>query len=73
MAKLPDPVSTLTSDARRIYDKITTKRGQMKGGPYASLMHHPASPRRSGVGGPRPDRAHREAAGRRHRADPDAG
>jgi len=105
MARLPDPFSTLTPDAKRVYDKITAKRGQMRGGPFASLMHHPAlaekvgdlgisavrrnTPRRhprdghpdhralgqSGVrvGGARPDRAHREAAGRRHRADPDAG
>jgi len=42
MARLPDPLSTLTPDARRVYDKITAKRGQMKGGPFASLMHHPA-------------------------------
>jgi len=42
MARLPDPLSTLTADARRVYDKITAKRGQMKGGPFASLMHHPA-------------------------------
>ncbi|MGH7302386.1 MAG: carboxymuconolactone decarboxylase family protein [Candidatus Rokuibacteriota bacterium] len=41
MARLPDPLSTLTADAKRVYDKITTKRGQMKGGPFASLMHHP--------------------------------
>jgi len=41
MARLPDPLSTLTPDAKRVYDKITAKRGQMKGGPYASLMHHP--------------------------------
>jgi len=33
MARLPDPLSTLTPDARRVYDKITAKRGQMKGGP----------------------------------------
>ena len=32
MARLPDPLSTLTPDARRVDDKITTKRGQMKGG-----------------------------------------
>jgi len=31
MAKLPDPLSTLSPDARRVYDKITAKRGQMKG------------------------------------------
>ena len=42
MAKLPDPLSTLTPDARRVYDKITAKRGQMRGGPFASMMHHPA-------------------------------
>jgi 4-carboxymuconolactone decarboxylase len=42
MAKLPDPLSTLTPDATRVYDKITAKRGQMRGGPFASLMHHPA-------------------------------
>jgi 4-carboxymuconolactone decarboxylase len=42
MARLPDPLSTLSPDARRVYDKITAKRGQMKGGPFASLMHHPA-------------------------------
>ena len=42
MAKLPDPLHTLTPEAKRIYDKITAKRGQMRGGPYASLMHHPA-------------------------------
>jgi 4-carboxymuconolactone decarboxylase len=40
MAKLPDPLSTLTPDAKRVYDKITARRGQMKGGPFASLMHH---------------------------------
>ena len=42
MARLPDPLSTLGADAKRVYDKITAKRGQMKGGPFASLMHHPA-------------------------------
>jgi 4-carboxymuconolactone decarboxylase len=42
MAKLPDPLSTLTPDAKRVYDKITAKRGQMKGGPFGSLMHHPS-------------------------------
>jgi len=42
MARLPDPFSTLTPDAKRVYDKITAKRGQMRGGPFASLMHHPA-------------------------------
>ena len=42
MARLPDPLSTLTPEARSVYDKITAKRGQMRGGPFASLMHHPA-------------------------------
>src|SRR3989441_6390410 len=42
MAKLPDPLGSLTPEAKTIYDKITAKRGQMRGGPYASLMHHPA-------------------------------
>jgi 4-carboxymuconolactone decarboxylase len=42
MAGLPDPLSTLTPEARSVYDKITAKRGQMRGGPFASLMHHPA-------------------------------
>jgi len=27
MAKLPDPLHTLTPEAKRIYDKITAKRG----------------------------------------------
>ena len=38
MAKLPDPFQTLTPEAKGIYDKITAKRGQMRGGPFASLM-----------------------------------
>jgi 4-carboxymuconolactone decarboxylase len=42
VAKLPDPLTTLTPEAKAIYDKITAKRGPMRGGPYASLMHHPA-------------------------------
>jgi 4-carboxymuconolactone decarboxylase len=42
MASLPDPLDTLTPEAKRVYDKITAKRGQMRGGPFASLMHHPA-------------------------------
>ena len=41
MSRLPDPLSTLTPDAKRVYEKITAKRGQMRGGPFASLMHHP--------------------------------
>jgi 4-carboxymuconolactone decarboxylase len=41
MARLPDPLDTLTPDAKRVYDKITAKRGAVRG-PFASLMHHPA-------------------------------
>jgi 4-carboxymuconolactone decarboxylase len=41
MAKLPD-LSSLTLEAKAIVDKISAKRGPMRGGPYASLMHHPA-------------------------------
>ena len=41
MAKLPD-LSSLTPDAKAIVGKISAKRGPMRGGPYASLMHHPA-------------------------------
>ena len=41
MAKLPDP-SALSPEAKAILDKISAKRGPMRGGPYASLMHHPA-------------------------------
>jgi len=41
MARLPDPLDTLTPDAKRVYDKITAKRGAVRG-PFASLMHYPA-------------------------------
>jgi 4-carboxymuconolactone decarboxylase len=41
MATLPDPIDTLTPEARRVYDKIASKRGAIRG-PFASLMHHPA-------------------------------
>jgi 4-carboxymuconolactone decarboxylase len=41
MATLPDPLDTLAPDARRIYDRISAKRGAVRG-PFASLMHHPA-------------------------------
>jgi 4-carboxymuconolactone decarboxylase len=47
MAKLPDPIDTLTPEARRVYDKITSKRGAIRG-PFASLMHHPALAERVG-------------------------
>lgn len=47
MARLPDPLDTLTPDARQVYDKITAKRGAVRG-PFASLMHHPALAERVG-------------------------
>ncbi len=47
MARLPDPLDTLTPEARRVYDKITAKRGAVRG-PFASLMHHPALAERVG-------------------------
>jgi 4-carboxymuconolactone decarboxylase len=47
MARLPDPLDTLTPDARRIYDKISAKRGAVRG-PFAALMHHPALAERVG-------------------------
>lgn len=47
MARLPDPIDTLTPEARRVYDKIAAKRGAIRG-PFASLMHHPALAERAG-------------------------
>jgi 4-carboxymuconolactone decarboxylase len=47
MAKLPDPLDSLTPDARRVYDKITAKRGAVRG-PFASLMHFPELAERVG-------------------------
>lgn len=41
MARLPDPLDMLAPEAKRVYDKITAKRGAVRG-PFASLMHHPA-------------------------------
>lgn len=41
MARLPDPLDTLTPDAKRIYEHIAAKRGAVRG-PFAPLMHHPA-------------------------------
>lgn len=41
MAKLPD-LGAPSPEAKVILDKIGAKRGPMRGGPYASLMHHPA-------------------------------
>ena len=39
MATLPE--LSLSPDTKAIVDKISAKRGPMRGGPYASLMHHP--------------------------------
>jgi 4-carboxymuconolactone decarboxylase len=47
MARLADPLDTLSPEARRVYDKITAKRGAVRG-PFASLMHHPALAERVG-------------------------
>lgn len=47
MARLPDPLDTLAPEARRVYDKITARRGAIRG-PFASLMHHPALAERVG-------------------------
>lgn len=41
MTRLPDPLDTLTPQARQIFDKIVARRGRLRG-PYAPLMHHPA-------------------------------
>src|ERR1700687_3731063 len=41
MARLPDPLDTLSPAAKQVYDKISAKRGAARG-PFASLMHHPA-------------------------------
>jgi 4-carboxymuconolactone decarboxylase len=48
MAKLPDPLDALEPDARRVYEKITVKRGAVRG-PFASLMHHPGDIRELAV------------------------
>jgi 4-carboxymuconolactone decarboxylase len=47
MAKLPDPLDALEPAARRVYEKITAKRGAVRG-PFASLMHHPELAERVG-------------------------
>jgi 4-carboxymuconolactone decarboxylase len=47
MARLPDPIDTLTPEAKRVYEKIAAKRGAIRG-PFASLMHHPALAERAG-------------------------
>ena len=40
MASLPDPLATLDARGQRVYDKISAKRGAIRG-PFAALMHHP--------------------------------
>ena len=47
MAKLPDPIPSLTPEAREVYDELLSSRGALRG-PYRSLMHHPALARRVG-------------------------
>lgn len=41
MAKLPDALASPTPEAKQVYEKISAKRGAMRGGPFASLIHHP--------------------------------
>lgn len=41
MARLPDPIDTLTPEARQIYERIARSRGAVRG-PFAPLMHHPS-------------------------------
>jgi 4-carboxymuconolactone decarboxylase len=41
MARLPDPLDSLSPEAKRVYEKISAKRGAVRG-PFAPLMHHPA-------------------------------
>jgi 4-carboxymuconolactone decarboxylase len=50
MASLPDPLDTLTPEAKRVYDKITSRRGAVRG-PFASLMHAPPLAQRGGERG----------------------
>jgi 4-carboxymuconolactone decarboxylase len=47
MAKLPDPLDTLDPAGKRVYEKISAKRGAVRG-PFAALMHHPALAERVG-------------------------
>jgi 4-carboxymuconolactone decarboxylase len=47
LARLPDPLDGLRGEAKRVYDKISAKRGAVRG-PFASLMHHPALAERVG-------------------------
>lgn len=47
MAKLADPLDSLTPEAKRVYEKISAKRGAVRG-PFASLLYHPALAERVG-------------------------
>jgi hypothetical protein len=40
MARLPDILDSLEAEAKKVYDRIASKRGRI-GGPFAALMHHP--------------------------------
>jgi 4-carboxymuconolactone decarboxylase len=40
MAKLSDPIDSLPPEAKRVYEKISAKRGAVRG-PFASLLHNP--------------------------------
>ena len=40
MARLPDILGSLEAEAKKVYDRIASKRGRI-GGPFAALMHHP--------------------------------
>src|SRR2546428_9262650 len=41
MHEVRDRLKPLTREAKAVYDKLTARRAQMRGGPFASLMHHP--------------------------------
>ncbi len=42
MTRIPEPTrEQLTPDARRVFDRIATTRGALRG-PYGVLLHHPA-------------------------------
>jgi 4-carboxymuconolactone decarboxylase len=41
VTRLPDPLETLTPEAKRIFDRIVARRGRLRG-PFTPLMHHPA-------------------------------
>jgi 4-carboxymuconolactone decarboxylase len=47
MARLPDPATPLTPEAREVYDELVSCRGALHG-PYKSLMHYPELARRVG-------------------------